>query len=193
MAHLLLLPTASSRLDIQFLSLMRPRAVPLVSFFHWLGVARSSLAGNVCSLEPLPQSIGSPHAGLLFQGHTSWQMSQPATHPVFEIAAQISWGAPSRSIFHVERHRRQSKLKGSRAFVGQASMHRVHEPHLSPSTGESGSISTSKSSTPRQPQLPPFPVIRSVFLPCQPRPALTASFFSKIGAVSTHTSPRASG
>src|SRR5260370_2387369 len=73
---------------------------------------------------------------------------------------------------------------GTIAAVGHASIQRVHVPQRS-GGGESGSISSETSSSPRKNHEPIGWLMRQVFLPIQPSPARRAYVRSSSGAVST--------
>ena len=114
----------------------------------WLGLDSGSvvLAANAAS-PVIPARA--------FQGHTSWQISQPKT--CLPTPSRNSSGiAPRSSIVRYEMHRRESSRHvpspaGTNASVGQASMHRRQLPQRSAAgPPNSPSISSDTSSTPRK-------------------------------------------
>src|SRR5688572_31953977 len=85
-------------------------------------------------------------------------------------------------------HRVASSTRGpTSAWVGHASRQRVHVPQRSASNGESGSSSRSTSSDPMKKKDPISGLMRFVFLPNQPSPALRARSRSRIRS-EEHTS-----
>src|SRR5690348_13263404 len=73
---------------------------------------------------------------------------------------------------------------GTRALVGQASIHRVQDPQRS-GGGESGSSSSDVINSPRKNHDPKGSLIRQVLRPIHPSPASRAKLRSNSGAVST--------
>ncbi len=91
--------------------------------------------------------------------------------------------APRSSIVKYEMHRRESTVNpgpaGTMAAVGQASMQRVHVPQrpgggASAASAASASIASETSSSPRKNHEPPAWLMRQVFFPIQPSPAMRA-------------------
>ena len=127
-----------------------------------------------------------------FQGHTSWQMSQPNTWRPMPGRSGSGTG-PAQLDGEVRRctgANRAPRLVlpgtpvGTMAAVGHASMQRVHEPQRS-AGGWSGARSSDSNSSPRKNHEPRAWLIRQVFLAIQPRPACRAYARSSSGAVST--------
>ena len=122
----------------------------------------------------------------LFQGHTSWHMSHPATHPfkffsiwfgIFLFLFSMVWYAI---------HRSDWITKGSTiAFVGQCSIQISHFPQ-SDWWGLSGTYYFVRIIKPNKSQEPFFLLIKLLFFPIQPRPDSSAHAFSRRGEVSTH-------
>ena len=160
----------------------------------------ASLQARACSgLRSSHQGRGCTSGSVLlargrwFQGHTSWQMSQPATQG--PRAAAIPGGsAGSRfSIVWKARQRRASTTKGSgMAPVGQASRQALQAPQWGVAGASAGS-SRLVSRWPSSSQEPRSRWIRLPCLPIQPRPASSAQALSSRGALSTQARQRTPG
>ena len=122
----------------------------------------------------------------LFHGHTSWQISHPATHPSKFFSIFFGIVLSLLSIVWYAMHRSDWITKGSTiAFVGQCLIQISHFPQ-SDWWGLSGIKSLVRIIKPKVNQEPFFLLIKLLFLPIQPIPASSAHAFSRSGEVSTH-------
>src|SRR6185295_19955512 len=130
--------------------------------------------------------------GLLnrFQGHTSWQISQPNAHlsnlPFTSSGISISFNSMVKYEIHLLP---STTLPGRMAFVGQASIHLVHVPHRSFANASSCSSSRSVINVAIKKNEPLSFVRRFPFLPIHPRPLRCAQLLSSTGAESTNPLP----
>ena len=137
-----------------------------------------------------PRGRRARRRGASLNGQTSWQSSQPKRRPP-RAASSAAVKGVRFSIVRYERHFRASRTRGAtKARVGQASRHAVHEPQRSApgSAGAAvGASATSVRISPRTTCEPRPGTIRRPFFPMNPRPARAASSRSRRGAVSTQT------
>src|SRR4051794_7335110 len=121
----------------------------------------------------------------MFQGHTSWQTSQPNTQS--PVPFLRSSGTESRfSMVWYEMQRRASTTYGrGKAPVGHEGRQLEQSPQKSACGWSYGSQARSITSAASRTQLPWLRVIKQPFLPIQPRPASRAQAFSAMGPQST--------
>ena len=123
----------------------------------------------------------------LFQGHTSWQSSQPKMRlPIsgaqflgdraFVLDRQVADAAPRVEAVRRDDRLRRADVDAARAGAAMRARRRVdRQRQVDVDLAE------------EEPAMPPSLSIRQVCLPIQPRPALRASARSSTGAESTNT------
>ena len=127
-------------------------------------------------------------SALLLCGHTFWHWSQPYRRFPLAFTAQSGNCSPRYSMSRHDKHRDASTAPPSwlNAPPGQASTQRWQSPQQI-RHGSSGSSDSVVTISPKKKYDPRPGNMRRLLRPINPIPARCAQYFSRMGAVSTHT------